>query len=369
MLALLFLATLSVVLLPMLPALVEWQRPSDVQPLPIDEADALDPPYLARSFAARLAQAVDAGAAVLGRTEIVACSGGDAALALDAQERAARASHRLWHAAGDLRLPDGVAFYAEVWAAGALRAAERGVHKALWAGGALHLGARASVLRWAHGDEVFVAEGCELAGRVTAERNLVVAPGTSFMLLHAPHLQFLPRVARVARPAGTSVAGTGAALPGVRWDASGRRAVCSGPLQMAAATAWRGDLVCHGDLALGAGCRVAGSLKVRGRFSAGPGCVVQGHVFAEGPVQLGPGCSVRGVLMSESGIALGPGCAVGTPAAPVTVAAPRIDIGAGVQVYGTVWAQQQGRCVAAAQSAAADVAELADAPAGGGLAP
>ena len=35
--------TLLVIVLPLLPALQEWRRPSDVTPLPIDEADALEP--------------------------------------------------------------------------------------------------------------------------------------------------------------------------------------------------------------------------------------------------------------------------------------------------------------------------------------
>jgi cytoskeletal protein CcmA (bactofilin family) len=350
-LALLFLATLSVMLLPMLPALVEWLRPSDVQPLPIDEADALDPPYLARSFAARLAEAVAAGAARLGSTAIVACPAADESPPLDAAERAAQASHRLWHAAGELRLPDGMAFYAEVAAAGGLRTAERGVYKALWAGGALRLAAQASVLRWAHGDEVFVGEGCHLAGRVTAERLLVLAPGASFMLLHAPCLRFLPQT---PRPTAAAVPGDGAALAGVRWDASGRRAIRSGALTVAAGTAWQGDLVCHGDLVLGPRCAVGGSLKVRGRLVVGPGCSIAGNVFAEGQAELGAGCFVQGVLMSELAIALDTGCTLGAPASPTTVAAPRIDIGAGVEIHGTVWAEAQGRCVAAPVPAAAE---------------
>jgi cytoskeletal protein CcmA (bactofilin family) len=343
-LALLLLATFSVMLLPMLPALVEWLRPSDVQPLPIDEADALDPPYLARSFAARLAEAVAVGTGLLGNTAIVACPAAGEALPLDAAEQSAQASHRLWHAGGDLRLPDGIAFYAEVAAAGALRTAERGVYRALWAGGALRLGDRASVLRWAHGDEVFVGEGCHLAGRVTAERLLVLAPSADFMLLHALRVQFLPHG---ERPAFAAVPGDGAALTGVRCDAPGRRAIRSGALTVPAGTAWQGDLVCHGDLVLGPRCVVGGSLKVRGRLTVGPGCSIAGNVFAEREAELGAGCTVHGVLMSEVAIALDTGCTLGVLASPITVAAPRIDIGAGVEVHGTVWAEVQGRCAAA----------------------
>ena len=366
MLVLLMLLALALLVLPMLPALWEWRRPSDVQPLTIDEADALDPPYLARSFRARLAQSAGSGATQLGSTDIMACPAGGGPLPLSDAERAAGASHRLWHAEGDLRLPDGVAFYAEVAALGALRAAERSVHKALWAGGALRLGAHSTVLRWAHGDEVFVGQGCHLAGRVTAERLLVLAPGVGFTLLHAPRLQFLPY--RPRRLAVRAVA-DGAALVGVAWDASVRRAVSSGPLVVPAGTAWTGDLLCHGDLTLGPRCAVQGSLKVRGRLTMGADCNIQGSVFADGETTLDEDCSVLGVLMSETAIALAPGCVVGSASVPTTVAAPQILVGAGVQVHGTVWAGEQGRCVAppfattpAAAEATARVAARLGAP-------
>lgn len=335
--------TLCTLLLPMLPALWEWRRPSDVQPLAIDEADALDPPYLARSFAMRLTGAVASGAAHLGNTAIVACPAAGTPLPLTDTERAAGASHRLWYADGDLCLPQGIAFYAEVAAKGCLRTAERGVHKALWAGKVLRLGARASVLRWAHGEEVFVGESCHLAGRVTAERLLVLAPGAGFTLLHAPQVRFLPER---ARPVAMSTAGDGTALAGVSWDALGRRASCDGPLAVPAGTAWQGDLVCHGNLALGPRCVVEGSLKVRGRLTVGSGCSIAGSVFAEAAIVLDEDCCVRGVLMSETAISLGAGCVVGAPGVPVTVAALRIAIGPGVQVHGTVWAGDDGLCVA-----------------------
>lgn len=343
MLALLVVLTLSAMAVPLLPAFLEWYRPSDVQPLPIDETDALDPPFLARSFAQRLAATVQGGEPQLGRTEIVACPPVGQPLPLTDAERAAGASHRLWHADGDLRLPDDVAFYAEVAATGALRAGERSICKALWAGGALRLSPHASILRWAHGDEVFVGQHCQLAGRVTAERLLVLAPGAGFTLLHAPRMQFLPYV---PQPAAVQASAEGAALTGVDWDATGRRAISTGALVVPAGTAWRGDLICHGDLTLGPRCSVGGSLKVRGRLMAGPGCVVRGGVFAEADITLDEGCAVYGVLMSESAIAMGAGCVVGTLALPANVAAPRIDIGAGVLVHGTVWAGEQGRCVA-----------------------
>ena len=344
MLALLLLATLSVVLLTMAPALREWLRPSDVQPLSIEEDDALEPLYLARSFALRLADALRVGACMLGRTDIVACGPGGVLPALTAQEQADRVSHRLWHAPGDLELPQGMAFYAEVSAQGVLRTAAHGVYKALWAAQRLQLGSHVSVLRWAHAAEVAVGPDCHLEGRVTAAQRVVLAPGTRFGLLHAPRLEFQPVAARQA--AGLPCVGA-AAPAGMAWDAASRRAISRGPLVLQAAACLQGDLVCHGDLTLGAGCTVRGSIKVHGGIVAGVGCQVEGSVFATRGIRLGPDCSVRGVLTSEAAVALATGCTVGTPAALSTVCAPRLEIAAGVVVHGTAWAQEHGRCLGA----------------------
>lgn len=350
MLALLVALVLLVVTLPMLPALREWRWPSDVQPLVIDETDALDPPFLARSFAARLAEAVQAGASHLGESALVrvapACA--DALLLPSDAERTAGASHRLWSAAGDVCLPAGIAFYAEVSAAGTLQTATHGVYRALWAGQRLVLAARSAVLRWAHGQDVVVAGDCDLAGRVTADRQLALAAGTRFTLLHAPCVRFLPLAPLALQPVHDSVE-----LQGVSWDARRQRALASASLVVADDTAWRGDLVCHGDLTLGQRCVVDGSLKARGQITLGPGCRVSGSVFADKAVQLGTRCTVRGVLVSETRIGIASACVIGAPGALATVSAPQIEVASGAVVHGTLWASEQGRCVAAAPMAAA----------------
>lgn len=340
MLALLAASTLATLLLPMLPALSEWLRPSDVRPLSIEEGDALDPPLLARRFAERLRHALQDGAARLGRHEIVAwrAAGADDRLPLSAAEQAARASRRVWQVEGSARLPEGVAFYAEVAADGSLRTGERGVYRALLAGRTLRLGRHATVLRWAHGREVFVQEGCHLAGRVTAGQQLVLGPQVRFTLLHAPRVQCLPACPAPPRAAPAPWA----ELRGVRWDAAGRRALCPGPRTLADGTGWRGDLVCEGDLTLGRGCVAEGSIKARGRLVLGPGCRIAGSLFAGGEVVLGEAATVGGVVVSDTRVQLGAGVCVGSPGAPSTVAAPQIRLAPGVLVHGTVWAGEQG---------------------------
>lgn len=346
---LLFALTALVVLLPMLPALIEWRWPSDVTPLHIGEDDALDPPFLARAFASRLATAMALQQTHLGRSRITSLPDGKP-WPFDGREAASGTSHRVWDLHGDIELPAGIAFLGEVAARGALRGAAGGVYRALWVRGPLQLAAGSTLLRWAHAERVEVGAGCELAGRVSADEAIVLAPGTRFVLLHAPLLRFAP-----GRPPGTMQTGIfdpgGPGLPAeVSWHAASGRGRCETSLAIEPGSRWCGDLVCAKDLSLGERCGLRGSLKAHGAIVLGAGCVVEGSLVARGPIRLGAGCVVRGPIVSEAAVVLGDGCVVGAPGAPCTVSAPRIEVAAGVLVHGTVWAAEAGLCVAQADA-------------------
>ena len=346
MMLLLVAVTFGVVLLPMLPALAEWRRPSDVAPLRIDPADALDPPSLARNFAERLRDTLDGRHDRLGHGVVVHAGPTRAhgAWPLRADEAAAACNHRLWHVAGDAQLPDGQAFLAEVVASGALRTAEGAVHHALFAGQRLKLNANGMLLRWAHGRDVEVARGCRLAGRVSAERMLVVHEQVRFTLLHAPVVRFAAAGAfDAAATAACAAQPTSAGRPQeVVWDDRTGRGIASGSLDVAGGHVWDGDLVCHGSLRLGHGCRTQGSLKAHGALRLDAGCSVDGSVFAEGLLHLKRGCRVGGVVASETAVVIGPGCVIGAPGRPATVTAPRVAMSPGAMVHGTVWATEHG---------------------------
>ena len=358
----LFLLTAAVVLMPMLPALIEWRWPQDVVPLPIDGQDALDPPYLARSFVVQLAQALASGQARLGRSLIArAPMQGD--LPLTERELKRLRSRRVWFVPGDLTLPPRLSFLGEVAAEGSLRTASGAVYRGLRARDRLVLAERSTVLRWAHGAEVEVHSGCDLAGRISADERIHLLGPANFMLLHAPVLCFGadPDQLDEAPPwtefahAGTawgrpeaqvpalSVVGCGGLPAPVVWNPVARRGSCDGSLRVAGASAWRGDLVCRGDMALGLRCRGHGSLKVHGDLVVGAGCQIAGSLVAGGRIDLGLACAVLGSVVSEDEIVLGAGCVVGAPGRLVTVSAPRVRVAPGVVVHGTIWALESGR--------------------------
>ena len=358
----LFLLTAAVLLLPMLPALVEWRWPRDVVPLPIDGQDALDPPFLARSFVEQLAHAMAGGQQRLGRS-LIARAPMHGELPLTERERKWLRSRRVWFAPGDLALPAGMSFLGEVAVEGRLCTAANAVYRGLRARGRLELAAHCTILRWAHASVVDVQSGCDLAGRVSAEERINLLGPANFMLLHAPTLCFgtdpaQPEEtppwtgfarARSARGLGAAhgdgpPAGACGGLPApVVWNEVARRGTCIGALQVASDSQWLGDLVCHGDLALGPRCDAGGSLKVHGDLVASAGCRVAGSLVVGGRIDLGMACVVLGSVVSEDEILLGAGCIIGAPGRPATVSAPRIRVAPGVVVHGTIWALESGR--------------------------
>ncbi len=338
--------TLALLLAPWWPALAEWRRPTDLAPLPMDPADGLDADFLATRFSAQLTDALRRQQRRIGRSRLA--SAPDArtsagAWPLKLRERRSGLTRRVWHGNGDLQLPAGINCLAEVAAPGRIDTAAGRAYRALWSGTVLNLAANGALLRWAHARQIEVAAGCRLAGRVTAEVSITVWGRALFTRLHAPLICFAiwpDAVPPIAQPRRRPLAGD---LPApVVWDHGAGRGVCQGSLGVPEWSAWRGDLVCHGHLALGAGCIADGSLKAGGELWLGPHGRVGGSLVARGRVVLAERCHVAGSVLSDHGVVLGAGCVIGQPDRPASVCAPRIEVGAGVVVYGTLWATERG---------------------------
>ena len=346
MLLLLLLTTLLVLCLPLLPALDEWWRPTDVVPLHIDGDDAIDPPYLARRFAQHLQLAIEGGETQLGESKIVRITSPGERWPMDERETRYAASRRLWRVDGSAELPAGITFLAEVAVEHDVVTAPRGVYRALLAGGRMKLAPRTRVLRWAHADEIQIDRACRLPGRVSAERCLHVGQSVRFGVLHAPEIRFAhdakPAVAPTTAAVLAPVTHTGLPHP-EQWVLNAGRGVAGRSIDLLAHHAWRVDLVCRGRLTLGEGCHARGSLKAHGDLELGAGCHVAGSVFAQGQVRIGAGCVVLGCVVSETAVILEPGCVIGAPGQEATVSAPHIDVAANVRVHGTLWASAKGR--------------------------
>ena len=335
--------TLLVIVLPLLPALQEWRRPSDVTPLPIDEADALEPDYMAQRFGQRLDDAVDRGLIEIGGVPLVhlPAEAGRAPWPLDEREVRSGRSRRIWHSDGDCRLPERLHGLAEMSCAGTMQAAAGHTYRALRARQALLLPERVRVLRWAHGRQVVVGDRSVLAGRISAEHSLLIGREVSFSLLHAPVIRFADAVDAAHRPDPEGLPAALGRADGLRPGAPGQPARVEGALIVAALRHWDSDLDVDGHVTIGEGCHGQGRLRATGAVQVGAGAVLAGSLAAAGEIYIAAGAEVQGSVISESTIVLGAGCVIGLPGTHATVRAPRVEIGKGVVVHGTVWAGQR----------------------------
>jgi cytoskeletal protein CcmA (bactofilin family) len=343
---LLFTLTALLLLLPLLPAIHEALRATDLTPTMNDSAQALHPALQARHFAARLQAAVLAGDDEMAGAPIASVPP-YGTWPLDALERRSGSSQRVWHAMGDAELPADFGFQSEVVSGGDLISAQKGIYRALFAGGLLRLAKRTIIKRWAHAHHLEISPGCQLGGAVSADDRIHVRGDVMFSLLHAPIVRFMarkpgPGSVNTALPAGP-LDDAGELPEQLVWDDAAGRALAPGALQVAAEQRWRGDVISRERVLLGSGCHVDGSWKVHGDFTALSACRVHGSIVASGRIELGERCAVRGSLISETVIVLGPGCRIGAPEFPATVSAPRIEVAPGVVVHGTLWAGKGGR--------------------------
>jgi predicted acyltransferase (DUF342 family) len=343
---LLIVLTVLVVLLPLLPAFREWWRPTDVTPLPIDETDALEPPYLARRFAGLLEPALAQQQIALGGVPLMhlPANAVHAPWPLNAQEVRSDRTRRIWHTDGDCVLPERLHCLAEMSARGALRTASGRTYRALLSGAQLTLAPHTRVIRWAHARSLSIGDHCQLPARVSADQALVLGREVRFSLLHAPAIRFAGQVPLEATlpPDGRWSIGV---REGVLWDAASRTGRAPRALQVAPLRHWRGDLVGDSHVALGEGCEAEGSVRAGGSLSLGAGCRVHGGLVAAGEVYLAAGTEVRASIVSQTLVVLGAGCVVGVPGAHATVRAPRVEIGKGVVVHGKVWSGPHLRSV------------------------
>ena len=354
----LMLGAAILLLLPLLPALVEWLRPSDAAPLHVADNRR----YLAAKFQhlveAQLRPLLEQAQVRGDEVEAVLPSGG-AIIALpdghspylDALGDGARKTSRLVLGAGDLTLPHDYTFSNTVYAGGSLSGGPGLVLHAVLAKGDIDLGEGTHVRNWVRADgTIEVEKNSRLHGRASAGQRLLLGPGCKFSRLDAPRIetsfpglentplpatdpasfQPLNRCPALQAPGYLQVSSTG------RWRVHGDLSVTEG-------TWHRGDLVASADLSIGANAFVAGAVKGNRDVLLGAGSRVCGSVVATRRVVMRQDSQTLGPIIAEEMVEIGTGCVVGAPGRPTTVSAPHIRLSAGALVYGALWAHKEGQ--------------------------
>jgi hypothetical protein len=373
--ALLFFLALTVlwIALPFVPGVREIVGRGDVRPLQVTRRSEVDVRHFARGFRryvdarfgsllarAREARETIAGELPDGGGAYVIVPGGDAEPPLDPAER--HDCRRLVLSGGNLRLPADFVHTLEVYAAGDLHGGRRSVYRAGMCEGAAMLGAGSAVLRWLHaGGELVTEPRCLLCGRLSADGDMLIAPGCRFERLHAPRIIFGHEG---GMEDGWTAATGGAPGGGERRplepdeiphliDTRGGRWLVGRRLELPDGAVLANDVVVLGDVVLGDGVRIEGSLKSRRDIRTGRGVVVTGSLIAERDLDLGEESRVAGPLVAERVLSLRRQCVVGSRERPATVSAAVMRIEPGARCHGTVWAHAEGDVLVAARTASA----------------
>ena len=342
-----FLALLGVTLawlaLPLVPALRELFRPSDIAPLKVVDRSSGHVAYFARNFRQYLERALPPEAGVgdyagklLDGTEFVRVNLRPAAL----EEAAQQTQGRIVVLDTPLTLPEGGTYLLEVYARAPLSAGSKSVFRALYAEGELVLGEGTQVLRWAHAvGKLHVGAHSVLRGRISSDAAVSLGGDVVFERIGAPVIAV---GAEQDPPPAPPAAPQNFRLPeGAR--RIGDHVRIEGDLEIPEGVLVGSNLVVAGRLRIGMGTIVDGSVTAHGELELADEAQVTGSAVSRTRLMVGQAAWIGGAAIAEGKIRLGRGAVVGSPARPATVAAPEIELTTGATVYGQISAMRGAR--------------------------
>jgi hypothetical protein len=344
----LVLVTLLWAALPLIPAIRELLRPTDVEPLAMSGRDNADIGRFARHFrewvAATMAAPGDGRLLHLpARHELEPLR----ALPLSSRDQVVVLDHAA-------ELDGGEAFNQELWARAEFAGGPGATYRAILGERSVSLGPRSHVLRWLHSVGVLtIGDESHLYGRTSSERAIRLGKLIGFDRLGAPVISVGAAEPRPMPPLPEGLTKLELGDPHdsrlTTHDFLRRARRIGGQVRIDANTEVpagfliEGDLVVSGDLRLGPGTWVKGSVKAHGRLELAQGVVVDGSLVSRGDLTVGPGSWVRGPIISESALHLGTGVTVADPATPTTVSGRTAVLSSGVVVCGHVVTEAGGQ--------------------------
>ena len=356
-LALLFL-TLLWLSFPLLPALNEWRRKTDITPLCVVREYDGNVRYFARGFRDYVTRQIEAQPSDWETRKAtneysdgifsdgsLFCVLRGSSFPVSEDEMSKSTVRKIVLARAPIHLPPNLVFALEVFAYQLLRTGDNSVFRAVLAEADVVLGANNSVLRWLHCQgQGTIGASSSLYGRASSDTLLVLDNDCHFQRLHAPRLVFGSQTDQTPMDISPN-ATLQAWLPDDAREQAPKHYFVRGDLHIPANVRFEGNLVVTGVLHIGAGAQIEGATKSHGDTILENGSRVYGSMVSAKQLILKNHCYVRGPLISEDNTLLGEGCQIGDGNNPTTVSAPQIKVHLGVVIYGTAWAREAGKVV------------------------
>jgi predicted acyltransferase (DUF342 family) len=241
-------------------------------------------------------------------------------------------------------IPPGYVVEADVYTSIGLDLGERAALRAALCEGDIILGENSAVLRWLHADgSIFLRRGSTAYGRLSAGRSLRLEPGCGFERMSAPQIITVDPDQGNTIPLGHSACESEPNID-VRdmFTSSRPRLRIQGDFVLPAGETLNANVIATGELHIGPGARLFGSTKSYKDTVIGQDACVHGSIVSGGTMHLAPRCFVVGPLMAEGDVLIARGSRVGGPDALTTISSSGVQIAAGCQLHGTVWARVRG---------------------------
>jgi len=238
-------------------------------------------------------------------------------------------------------IPPGYVVEADVYTGIGLDLGERAALRAALCEGDIILGEDSAVLRWLHADgSVFLRRGSIAHGRLSAGRSIRLEPECGFERMSAPQITTVDADHADATP--PFVSGGLPADMSEMFASSRPRLRVQGNFLLPAGETLNANVIATGELHIGSGARLLGSAKSYKDAVLDEEASVHGSIVTGGSMRLGSRSFVAGPLMAEGDVLIARGSRVGGPDALTTVSSCGVQIAAGCQLHGTVWARRGG---------------------------
>jgi hypothetical protein len=241
-------------------------------------------------------------------------------------------------------IPPGYVVEADVYTGIGLDLGERAALRAALCEGDIILGENSAVLRWLHADgSIFLRRGSNAYGRLSAGRSIRLEPECGFERMSAPQITTVDTDQRDDSPAQRDARELQPPPDVCDMFVSSRpRLRIQGNFVLPAGETLNANVIATGELRIAAGAHLFGSAKSYKDTVIDKDACVHGSIVSGETVRLGPRCFVAGPLMAESNVLIARGSRIGGPDALTTISSCGIQIAAGCELHGTLWARVRG---------------------------
>lgn len=341
-------------LLPLAPALLEWRRKTDDQPLKVVREYDGNIKYFSLRFRHFLSenfsefmnksQSNDTFAkGVSAAGDAYQIIGLEGKPTFTASEIAAQATAQIILGRSALRLSDGMFFEKEIYAADEISCGNKNAFRAILADGDIRLGDNCDIIRWAHSNgNISLGSHARLYGRISAEGEIQLEQQSRFGRMYASVIRFGQSEQKDDHDKKPSLPLHTFAMPEKILDQAPERWLIAGSLDFPAATFHRGSLVAQKNLTVGSHSLIEGGIKSKGDLRLQANTRIDGAVVSTGNMLIGPGCTIKGPVVCEQMVVIEAGTIIGSPDYPTTITAAEIRVEESVIAYGSVWARELG---------------------------